>query len=1557
MRYFRQIALAAICSVALFDGQALAANTAQTITIATAPSNITWPSTVSAGSPSAPAYSVTSATSGLFALEYTTTSSACSVTLGGAITITDTGSCLIKVDQPGGGSGGTTYDAAAQKSFTFTINKADQTIEPAGFTQVTFGSTVPALASTSSAELAVNYSSTTTGVCTISSDGSVTTLLTLGVCSIKAVQNGDSHFNAAPTVTNTFTVKKATPLLAFPAPADTPINATPPTLTASSSNTTTPVTYASTTASICTVTPSGVVTLSAVGICKITASQASSGNFNAALSVSASFSVTPAVNTISFAPLTATALSGTAPLLTASATSGAVVFISKNTTTCDVASSTITLKALGTCSITASADATGNYAAATPVTQTFQITANAQAITFPPPADTPLTSPAPTLSASASSLLAPTYTSKTPTDCTVTPAGAITLKAAGPCTITASQAGDKVTFAAAPPIDKTFTILKGVNTISPWSFTPTSVALGSPPPKGSTTASSKLPVTYKLTAPEPSPAVCSVNLTSGAITILSTGTCSITASQAGNANYLAAADVPASFTVTGPAGSTLTFVQPNVALSATPLTLGATSTKIPPVISYISKTTGVCTVPVSGASATLIKVGVCTITASDGTSSVTRSFAITSAGSNVITFALPPNTPFSSAPPALAATATTGLPVSFASTTKPVCDFVGGALKFISGGSCSITASQAGAAPIPPAKSVTRVFTVTPGANVITFTATPTNTLYTDTPPAISATATSGLPVSFASNTSSICTVTKTGAGPYKIAFVSGGTCSITASEPGSSTAADPGNTSWATAAKVTVTFEVLIGNNVITFLQPDGIALTTPNPPTGTLFTAPPPALTVSASSKLRVDLTSDTTNVCTVTSPGGVIKFITGGTCSITATQPGDATYQAATPVQRSFEVLPGVNVITFPALASVTLNGVPTQPSATASSGLKVSYTTQTPDLCAVDANTGTITLLQDTAVTLPSDCTITASQGGSVSYVAAADVNKTFSVNPNPTATGGGQQAAPPAFSAKSFSPPAAAAAAPAAVVNPTSTELSTTNPSPLLGQSITLKATVTPPPEPKSGTVTFFDGLTTICDAIPLDSITKNTATCTLIYSTGGPHIMTATFNGNNAFSPSTSVPLTIDARDQRPWTLATIAQFLGLRSDMIAANGPDQSREVDRLNEADDAAHPNKVASSGDWSATSNTAEAGSADDGWKPSTAVGFSRGAGLGRNPYTAVAPFGGLGLDATPVDVSPLARLLHLQGTTDGQTQFSFATSLRDLTRFSADADARKASEAGLAFTDRPAGSHPARPNPFDVWVEGKMTTYRDTGFDGNQDGRFSLVSVGADYVLSPNVLIGLMGQFDSMDQLKTGPGTHTSGSGWMIGPYATLRLTDSLFLQTRGAWGKSSNQVSPYLTYTDNFETDRWLLAATLHGRMGYGNWSVRPTASFSYMVEDAKSYADHFGVTIPELKSRLGQAKIGPDIGYSFHLGDSAIVEPHVSLQMIWDFANDATAAGYSTITPDPAASAGGRGKADFGLHVIGASGMVIDATGSYDGIGSKGYQAITGGAKVSVPLN
>lgn len=73
----------------------------------------------------------------------------------------------------------------------------------------TFGTT-PQLTATASSGLAVTFTSTTAPVCTVTSDGKLT-FVTIGTCTINADQSGDATHQSAPTVTQSFTVQKATP--------------------------------------------------------------------------------------------------------------------------------------------------------------------------------------------------------------------------------------------------------------------------------------------------------------------------------------------------------------------------------------------------------------------------------------------------------------------------------------------------------------------------------------------------------------------------------------------------------------------------------------------------------------------------------------------------------------------------------------------------------------------------------------------------------------------------------------------------------------------------------------------------------------------------------------------------------------------------------------------------------------------------------------------------------------------------------------------------------------------------------------------------------------------------------------------------------------------------------------------------------------------------------------------------------------------------------------------------------------------------------------------------
>ena len=147
---------------------------------------------------------------------------------------------------------------------------------------------------------------------------------------------------------------------------------------------------------------------------------------------------------------------------------------------------------------------------------------------------------------------------------------------------------------------------------------------------------------------------------------------------------------------------------------------------------------------------------------------------------------------------------------------------------------------------------------------------------------------------------------------------------------------------------------------------------------------------LTATASSGLAVSFTSDTPAICTVA--GATVTPQSTGTCIITSTQAGDATYYAASDVARSFAIK-SAQTITFDQPTDLTL-GNNVDLTATASSGLAVSFTSSTGAVCTVAGNTVT----SQSAGT----CTITASQAGNANFYAAGSVAKSFAVtSPSPT----------------------------------------------------------------------------------------------------------------------------------------------------------------------------------------------------------------------------------------------------------------------------------------------------------------------------------------------------------------------------------------------------------------------------------------------------------------------------------------------------------------------------------------------------------------------------
>ena len=106
----------------------------------------------------------------------------------------------------------------------------------------------------------------------------------------------------------------------------------------------------------------------------------------------------------------------------------------------------------------------------------------------------------------------------------------------------------------------------------------------------------------------------------------------------------------------------------------------------------------------------------------------------------------------------LGATATSGLAVSYSSSTAGNCTIVSGKLHVVGAGTCTITAFQAGNDNWLAAPSEERTFTIAKKAQTISFTA-PSGVTFGDADSDLGATATSGLAVSYSSSTAGNCTI------------------------------------------------------------------------------------------------------------------------------------------------------------------------------------------------------------------------------------------------------------------------------------------------------------------------------------------------------------------------------------------------------------------------------------------------------------------------------------------------------------------------------------------------------------------------------------------------------------------------------------------------------------------------------------------------------------------------------------------------------------------------------------------------------------------------------
>jgi peptidoglycan/xylan/chitin deacetylase (PgdA/CDA1 family) len=450
------------------------------------------------------------------------------------------------------------------------------------------------------------------------------------------------------------------------------------------------------------------------------------------------------------------------------------------------------------------------------------------------------------------------YYSSNTTVATVSSAGLIQALAAGSSTITASAPG-------LPPATVTLTVvpeapaLKNI-TISPITATVQVGQMQAYTAQGYDQYGN--PIAENFTYTSQGTAI----LHGSVLQALSVGTATIFASAGG---------------VNSPS-ATLTIVQVpptlqsiNLSASQTSFNIGGTATLTAAGVDQYGNPFSIT--PTFNVSGTAVTVTGNTVTgASQGSASITASSGGMTSNSISFSVALDTQTVTFPNPRAqaaltsedLTASASSGLPVAYSSSTPTICSVSGSTVYLLIAGTCTLTATQSGNAGYGAA-SATASFSVGLVSQTITVSAVPNAVALSSF--TFTGMATSGLPVKLASLTPSVCSTTKA---------LTTGTCTIQAIQDG--------NHIYAAAPAVSGTFTVLLAPQTITF----------PAPTPGETFT-----VSATSDSGLPVSFMSETPTICSVT--GTLVTELSSGDCTIEADQAGNNVYADASPVTQTITI----------------------------------------------------------------------------------------------------------------------------------------------------------------------------------------------------------------------------------------------------------------------------------------------------------------------------------------------------------------------------------------------------------------------------------------------------------------------------------------------------------------------------------------------------------------------------------------------------------------------------------------------------------------------------
>ena len=244
---------------------------------------------------------------------------------------------------------------------------------------------------------------------------------------------------------------------------------------------------------------------------------------------------------------------------------------------------------------------------------------------------------------------------------------------------------------------------------------------------------------------------------------------------------------------------------------------------------------------------------------------------------------------------------------------------------------------------------------------------------------------------------------------------------------------------------------------------------------------------------------------------------------------------------------------------------------------------------------------------------------------------------------------------------------------------------------------------------------------------------------------------------------------------------------------------------------------------------------------------------------------------------------------------------------------------------------------------AWVRGTFTHYDGDAFSGDTWNGVA----GVDYLVTDDVLSGVMGGYERGDfDFDTTDGAF-EGAGYTAGVYVGARLSDSIVADAflTHSWLDYDTRAG---TATGSTDASRWLVALNVAGQYDIADGvTLEPNVRVFYAHETQDGYTLSDATVVAANSIDSGRLSLGPRLRLRVAEDWTASVSAHGEYDLSSEDQTDTTLPDFDGLL---------SARLGLGLDGTFANGWTLSLSGDVSGIGSGDFLAYTGTGKIRIPL-